>query len=72
MIGNINIQIAEKFEMLEELDEAIKSRQELRDQMVGTLYPGIVQDEIYRLTRRRTEIERIVKKNKDYGKGRNH
>lgn len=61
-----SINIAEKSHSLEELDNEIKERQELRNQMVGTLYPGIVQDEIFRLVKRRVEIESIVRINYEY------
>jgi hypothetical protein len=59
----IDIEIVEKSEVLEEIENQLKIRQELRDQMVGTLYPTIIQDEINRLLKRRTDIERILRKN---------
>ncbi len=69
----VNIQIAENFVKLEDLDHEIDVRRNLIKEMVGTLYPDIVANEIYRLARRRVEILSIVELNYEYyGKGRNN
>ena len=38
------------------IEEEINSRQELLKQMVGTLYPSILEDEIIQLVERRAEL----------------
>jgi hypothetical protein len=69
----LNIQIAEVLVDLESLDNEIKERHKLINEMVGTLWPSVVKNEIIILNKRREEIERIVKVNYEYyGKRRNN
>lgn len=69
----INIDIAENFVKLEDIDHEIEIRTNLKKELVGKLYPSILDDEIYRLARRRLEILSIVELNFEYyGKRRNN
>jgi hypothetical protein len=62
----LGIEIAEQLIAVESLDNEINQRHELINNMVGTLYPNILRDEIYRIIQQREKIERILKINYDY------
>ena len=69
----INIEIAKNFVRLEDLDNQIEERRKLKEELVGTLWPSVLNDELFHLERRRVEIVDIVELNFEYyGKGRNH
>jgi len=71
-----NIQIAERFVSLEELDQEIEYREKIQKERSNELHPEVLEQlkyEIVLLIKRRVEIETIVEKNYEYyGKGRNH
>lgn len=57
-IGNIN-QMS-----LKEIEQELEWRQKVYPTLVGTLYPPIIRDEIGQLTRRKIEIESILRREK--------
>jgi hypothetical protein len=51
------IEEALKLESLEEIQNEVTKRSELRQQMVGQLYPSILYDEICQLNGRYSDVE---------------
>lgn len=51
---------------LSELLDEYNQRVELKKQMVGTLYPDIVTNEMYAIDERFSEISKICEQNKKY------
>ena len=50
-------------ESIEEIEKEVSERSELRDQMVGQLYPSILYDEICQLNGRCSDLKRLKKEN---------
>ena len=48
-------------ESIEEIEEEVKKRSELREQMVGQLYPSILYNEICQLNGRCSDLRRLKK-----------
>lgn len=48
-------------ESIEEIEEEVKKRSELGQQMVGQLYPSILYDEICQLNARCSDLRRLKK-----------
>lgn len=63
-----DINTALKQQNLANLDEEIASRRRLMQDMVGTLYPSIVRDELIKLNERREDVLRILEANRNYYK----
>lgn len=51
-----NIEEAIQLNSIDEIEEEIKQRKELRSTMVGQLYPSILTDEIYKLNEKLSDI----------------
>ena len=54
-----DINEALKLESIEEIEQEVKKRGELRQRMVGRLYPSIIHDEICQLNARCSDLRRL-------------
>ena len=54
-----DIEEAIKLESIEEIEQEVKDRGELRERMVGRLYPSIIHDEICQLNARCSDLIRF-------------
>jgi len=61
MIKYVDVTRVAELETIEQVNEQIKLRSELMDQMVGNLYPSILRDEIEILRHRCIQIKETMK-----------